>query len=278
MEPQPITTSVSSTPLRDPSSLTWRQGGPLDKHIEGHRELTSVQRRKALSLLALEVPLEEGEGPQPHWGRGRRMTLMMRTWLFAKRFAASAPQERGILLNIRREPCPAVGCQYERSRLDKHIEGHRELTPAQRADLLKAAKERKALSLLAELRASNPAVAMATALDVPLEEGQVGEAPQPQQEAPGEEEDVGEETLAEEEPSAEEEPVVEGEESAAEEAPAAVGKEPLEGEEPSAEGEESAEEEAPAAVGKEPLEGEEPVGGEEQLLRGRSHLGGRSRC
>ncbi|XP_041929933.1 uncharacterized protein LOC121694073 [Alosa sapidissima] len=112
-------------------------------------------------------------------------------------------EERAILLNlasgrtpIRSDPCPAVGCAYHSSQLDKHLKGHSELTPAQRARLLKSAKERKALRLLADLRATNPSVPMATALDLAQEEGQVGEAPQPQQEAPGEEEDVGEETWA----------------------------------------------------------------------------------
>ncbi|XP_048086881.1 uncharacterized protein LOC125286159 [Alosa alosa] len=112
-------------------------------------------------------------------------------------------EERAILLNlasgrtpIRSDPCPAVGCAYHSSQLDKHLKGHSELTPAQRARLLKSAKERKSLRLLADLRATNPSVPMATALDLAQEEGQVGEAPQPQQEAPGEEEDVGEETWA----------------------------------------------------------------------------------
>lgn len=87
------------------------------------------------------------------------------------------PTERLILLKlgtgrtqIRYEPCPVPGCIYQSSRLDRHLDtGHSELTTAQRKTHLANIKRQKAISMLVELRASNPAVPLATSLDIDVQ-------------------------------------------------------------------------------------------------------------
>lgn len=88
-------------------------------------------------------------------------------------------EERGILLKlgtgciqIRRNPCPVPGCTYHSSRLDKHLEcGHAELSATAIKRYTHATKRKKAVSLLAELRATQPTIPMATSLDIDVEEG-----------------------------------------------------------------------------------------------------------
>ncbi|KAJ4918786.1 hypothetical protein JOQ06_000072 [Pogonophryne albipinna] len=82
--------------------------------------------------------------------------------------------ERNILLrmangriNIRLEPCSAVGCSYHGMRLDRHLEcDHPELS-REEADLsLQEVKRKTGLKMLRELREMDPPVHMITTLDV----------------------------------------------------------------------------------------------------------------
>ncbi|XP_029282686.1 uncharacterized protein LOC115005040 [Cottoperca gobio] len=83
-------------------------------------------------------------------------------------------QERRILLNmssarvnIRSSPCPATGCGYALSRLQRHIRHtHTELTLEERASLLLRAKWIKSTQLLSSLRATSPTTPMATSIDL----------------------------------------------------------------------------------------------------------------
>lgn len=87
-------------------------------------------------------------------------------------------EERSILLKlctgripIREQPCPVPGCFYHSSRLDKHLEsGHSELTDSRWKAFCTDLKRRTAIAMLAKLRASQPAVAMATTLDINVQE------------------------------------------------------------------------------------------------------------
>lgn len=87
-------------------------------------------------------------------------------------------KERSILLKlgtgripIRLEPCPVPGCPYKSSRLDKHLDnGHGELSHAALKAYTDQAKRNKAVALLAQLRASNPVVPMASTLDIDVGE------------------------------------------------------------------------------------------------------------
>ncbi|XP_016116871.1 uncharacterized protein [Sinocyclocheilus grahami] len=81
-------------------------------------------------------------------------------------------QERKLLLaissgrvDVRKGTCPVPTCGKFTSRIDRHLIGHTELTAAARQETIQALKMRKILHDLSELRASNPAVPMASTLD-----------------------------------------------------------------------------------------------------------------
>ncbi|XP_052373436.1 uncharacterized protein LOC118382859 isoform X6 [Oncorhynchus keta] len=69
-------------------------------------------------------------------------------------------------VNIRQEPCPVTGCSAHASRLDRHMESHTELDRSQRRRALEELRRRLTMERLAALRASNPAVPLATRLDI----------------------------------------------------------------------------------------------------------------
>ncbi|XP_010903546.2 uncharacterized protein LOC105031047 [Esox lucius] len=69
-------------------------------------------------------------------------------------------------INVRQEPCPVPGCAAQIQRLDRHMASHMELSRAQRRWALDGVKRRVTMERLAALRASNPAVPMATRLDL----------------------------------------------------------------------------------------------------------------
>ena len=93
--------------------------------------------------------------------------------------------ERSILLKlgtgripIRTEPCPVPGCEYHSSRLDKHLSnGHGELGDARRQYFIYELKRRTALTMLANLRATNPNPAMVSTLDLEPEGEEQAEEP-----------------------------------------------------------------------------------------------------
>ncbi|XP_048015146.1 uncharacterized protein LOC125247736 isoform X2 [Megalobrama amblycephala] len=82
-------------------------------------------------------------------------------------------EERKLLLaipsgrvDVRNGNCPVPGCDMSTSRMDRHLKSHTELTAAARRQVMESLKHRKILRNLAELRASDPAVAMASSLDL----------------------------------------------------------------------------------------------------------------
>ncbi|XP_067284388.1 uncharacterized protein [Pseudorasbora parva] len=86
-------------------------------------------------------------------------------------------QERKLLLaissgrvDVRKSTCPVPACGKSSSRIDRHLKDHTELTRAAQQETMKALKRKKIIDNLADLRASNPAVPMASTLD--LEEAQ----------------------------------------------------------------------------------------------------------
>ncbi|XP_075938455.1 uncharacterized protein LOC142939013 isoform X2 [Anarhichas minor] len=115
-------------------------------------------------------------------------------------------------LNIRSEACPVAGCQYKSTRLDKHLTaGHPELDDDGINISLKMVRRQVALAKLAALRASNPAIPLASGLDLVLleeEEQQVREQDQ-EEEQQVREQDQEEEQQVREQDQGEEEPVPE---------------------------------------------------------------------
>ncbi|XP_073730778.1 uncharacterized protein [Misgurnus anguillicaudatus] len=86
-------------------------------------------------------------------------------------------EERRLLLalesgriNIREGACPVPACRVTTTRLDRHLRTHSELSAAALEDAVRFVKRRKVISLLAELRASDPEVPLVSCLD--LEEGE----------------------------------------------------------------------------------------------------------
>ncbi|CAM4733354.1 unnamed protein product [Leuciscus chuanchicus] len=69
-------------------------------------------------------------------------------------------------VDIRKGPCPVAACGKFSSRLDRHLKGHTELTAAARRQTIQAMKRKKILGDLAELRATNPTVPLASSLDL----------------------------------------------------------------------------------------------------------------
>ncbi|XP_028419526.1 uncharacterized protein LOC114545459 [Perca flavescens] len=90
-------------------------------------------------------------------------------------------------LNFRKEACPVLACGYHSTRLDKHIlDGHRELTRDEVEANQDLVRRTKSISLLAVLRSTNPAVWMATGLNLEEEdEGNLSTVPRDtEEEAP----------------------------------------------------------------------------------------------
>jgi len=70
-------------------------------------------------------------------------------------------------VNIRQCPCPVSGCSYHGTRLDKHLQdGHPELRRTRLLNEEQAVRKAAVVWLLGCLRATNPRVAMVTALDL----------------------------------------------------------------------------------------------------------------
>lgn len=97
-------------------------------------------------------------------------------------------QERKLLLaissgrvDVRKGTCPVPTCSKYTTRIDRHLKGHTELTRAAQQEIIQALKRKKIMHDLTELRASNPAVPMASTLD--QEEAQdLEDAPLPPEE------------------------------------------------------------------------------------------------
>ncbi|KAK7149307.1 hypothetical protein R3I94_008821 [Phoxinus phoxinus] len=97
-------------------------------------------------------------------------------------------QERKLLLaissgrvDVRKGTCPVPSCGKSTSRMDRHLKDHTELTKVAQQETMQALKRKKIIHDLTELRASNPAVPMASTLD--LEEAQdLEDAPPPPEE------------------------------------------------------------------------------------------------
>ncbi|XP_076852287.1 uncharacterized protein LOC143505579 isoform X2 [Brachyhypopomus gauderio] len=86
-------------------------------------------------------------------------------------------KERSLLLklvsgrvDIRKGKCCIPGCGQTTSRLDRHLESHTELSSTRKALFLQELKRKSVLLSLAELRASNPSVALVSDLDIREEE------------------------------------------------------------------------------------------------------------
>ncbi|XP_071212204.1 uncharacterized protein [Salvelinus alpinus] len=82
-------------------------------------------------------------------------------------------EERVLLCNwqsgrvsVRQEQCPVTGCSTLLSRLARHIDSHTELNRAQRRQVLEDLRRRLTMERLAALRASIPAIPLATDLDI----------------------------------------------------------------------------------------------------------------
>ncbi|XP_039528819.1 uncharacterized protein LOC120479993 [Pimephales promelas] len=100
-------------------------------------------------------------------------------------------EERKLLLalssgrvDVRKGTCPVPACGKTTARMDRHLKCHSELTPSTRKKTLASIKRRKILEDLANLRASNPEVPLASTLDQedvsgPVEEEEVADAPAP---------------------------------------------------------------------------------------------------
>ncbi|XP_056292528.1 uncharacterized protein LOC130207832 [Pseudoliparis swirei] len=70
-------------------------------------------------------------------------------------------------VNIRQCPCPVSGCSYHSTRLDQHLlDGHPELTRTRLLNEEHAVRKAAVVQLLGCLRATNPRVAMVSALDL----------------------------------------------------------------------------------------------------------------
>ncbi|XP_045076387.1 uncharacterized protein LOC123490410 [Coregonus clupeaformis] len=69
-------------------------------------------------------------------------------------------------VNIRQERCPVTGCSTHVSRLDRHMDSHTELNRAQRRRALEEVKRRLTMERLAALKASVPAIPVATDFDI----------------------------------------------------------------------------------------------------------------
>ncbi|CAM4568603.1 unnamed protein product [Leuciscus chuanchicus] len=92
-------------------------------------------------------------------------------------------QERKLLLaissgrvDVRKGICPMPSCGKSTSRMDRHLKDHTELTKVAQQETMQVLKRKKIIHDLKELRASNPAVPMASNLDLedappPPEEG-----------------------------------------------------------------------------------------------------------
>ncbi|XP_056094661.1 uncharacterized protein LOC130073220 [Rhinichthys klamathensis goyatoka] len=97
-------------------------------------------------------------------------------------------QERKLLLaissgrvDVRKGTCPLPSCGKSTSRMDRHLKDHTELTRVAQQETMLALKRKKIIHDLTDLRASNPAVPMASTLD--LEEAQdLEDAPPPPEE------------------------------------------------------------------------------------------------
>lgn len=97
-------------------------------------------------------------------------------------------QERKLLLaissgrvDVRKGTCPVPSCGKSTSRMDRHLKDHTELTRVAQQETMQVLKRRKIIHDLTELRASNPAMPMASTLD--LEEAQnLEDAPPPPEE------------------------------------------------------------------------------------------------
>lgn len=81
-------------------------------------------------------------------------------------------QERKLLLaissgrvDVRKGTCPVPACSKYTTRIDRHLKGHTELTRAAQQEAIQVLKRKKIIHDLAELRASNPTVPMASTLD-----------------------------------------------------------------------------------------------------------------
>ncbi|MGL5500074.1 MAG: hypothetical protein ACRDCK_02815, partial [Plesiomonas shigelloides] len=69
-------------------------------------------------------------------------------------------------VNVREGVCPVPGCGKATSRMDRQLKAHSELSRETRRRAFKALKVAKILNDVAALRASNPAVAMVSTLDL----------------------------------------------------------------------------------------------------------------
>lgn len=69
-------------------------------------------------------------------------------------------------VNVRQELCPVSGCSTHLSRLDQQINSDTELNRAQRRQVLEDLGRRLTMERLAALRASIPAIPLATDLDI----------------------------------------------------------------------------------------------------------------
>ncbi|KAI7795895.1 hypothetical protein IRJ41_009167 [Triplophysa rosa] len=81
--------------------------------------------------------------------------------------------ERKLILSLesgrvqyRERTCIVPGCEVTTSRLDRHIQTHTELSKGAQRDVVRDCKRKKVLEALAALRATCPAVPMATSLDI----------------------------------------------------------------------------------------------------------------
>lgn len=81
-------------------------------------------------------------------------------------------QERKLLLaissgrvDVRKGTCPMPACSKYTTRIDRHLKGHPGLTRKAQRETIQMLKKKKIIHELAKLRASNPAVPMASTLD-----------------------------------------------------------------------------------------------------------------
>ncbi|KAK9976406.1 hypothetical protein ABG768_021611 [Culter alburnus] len=69
-------------------------------------------------------------------------------------------------VDVRKGTCPLPACGKYTSRMDRHLATHTEVTVAARRQATETLKRKKILEGLAKLRASNPAVAIVSSLDL----------------------------------------------------------------------------------------------------------------
>lgn len=106
--------------------------------------------------------------------------------------------ERKILLNyssgrvnVRDFPCNVTGCSYNKSRFDFHMRSsHFELSLEEKKEKFNAAKMERTISLLRNLRESNPHPALVSKLDISSEPCSEEDLPSPPLPAPGLQETV----------------------------------------------------------------------------------------